>query len=447
MFRLGLILGGLAICNSILAILGPWYLVTRLGVNIETDAFFASSALPQFIFLIISSTLAFILVPLLTTKDEEAFLNDSWVFFLGVTIFFSLAAGALYLTIGAWVPVLVSGFSAAGKSLAIELTKVQLLSMVFNASIVTLWSSHQARHRFIWPELSQVAANVAGLLLLVYALPRFGIKAAAWAVVFSNGLKVVLLLPILGRWRWPNWRTRTLAETWRRLKPLLPGQSYLRADPLLDRYLTSMTHEGGLSLLYIGQQVFSTANQVIGKAIVSPMLPRLTIEVSEKDWESYRRAYRQRLLWILGLTVLGMLLLFFLGTTVLHLTIGHGGITSENVRTLWLIMLALAGLLVGGAAAQVTSVAFYAMGNTKTPTLLSVTVYTIFIPLKILIFLRYGLAGLAITTSLYFVTIFLIQFLTLEKAVQRQLGRAAGHAFAGRQGGEESHLSASRGLT
>ena len=66
MFRLGLILGGLSSCNSLLAILAPWYIVTRLGTNIETDAFFASTALPQYIFLIASATLIHILVPLLS---------------------------------------------------------------------------------------------------------------------------------------------------------------------------------------------------------------------------------------------------------------------------------------------------------------------------------------------------------------------------------------------
>ena len=199
MFRLGLILGGLSSCNSILAILAPWYIVTRLGTNVETDAFFASTALPQFIFLIVSATLIHILVPLLATKDKENFLNDARRSFLIVTSIFSLIALVLLSFIGVWVPLLVPGFSAAGKDLTLELTKIQLISMVLNASIVTLWSSYYARQNFIWVELSTLIANIAALLLLIYTLPRFGIQAAVWAVVFNNGLKVLLLLPILGR--------------------------------------------------------------------------------------------------------------------------------------------------------------------------------------------------------------------------------------------------------
>ncbi|HEX3227865.1 MAG TPA: hypothetical protein VHQ95_02805, partial [Pyrinomonadaceae bacterium] len=64
MIKLSFILAGLAICNAVLAVLMPWYVVTRLGVGIETDAFFASGALPQLIFLVASFSLTQVLVPL-----------------------------------------------------------------------------------------------------------------------------------------------------------------------------------------------------------------------------------------------------------------------------------------------------------------------------------------------------------------------------------------------
>ena len=69
MIRLSLTLAGLAICNAVLAVLMPWYIVTRLGVGFATDAFFASGALPQLIFLVASFSLTQVLVPLLEQHD------------------------------------------------------------------------------------------------------------------------------------------------------------------------------------------------------------------------------------------------------------------------------------------------------------------------------------------------------------------------------------------
>src|SRR4030081_61783 len=185
-----------------LAILMPWYVVTRLGVGIETDSYFASGALPQLIFLVVSFSLAQVLVPLLATEDEETFRRDAWGFFIAVSALFSLLAVLLFVTAGYWVPLFVPGFSDKAKQLTVNLSRIQLLAMVGNASVAVLWSVYYARQKFIWAELSPVFANVLSLLVLFWTLPQYGIVAAAWATVLNLGLKVAFLMPMLGRWQW-----------------------------------------------------------------------------------------------------------------------------------------------------------------------------------------------------------------------------------------------------
>lgn len=430
-FREGLNLGGLAVCNAVLAVLSAWYIVTRTGINVETDAFFASGALPQLVFLFLSTTLVPVLVPLLATRDAERFREDAWAFFVLVTALFGATGVVLYASSEFWVPLLVPGLSAAGKRLTVDLTRIQVVSMVLNAAIVTLWAAQHARRRFAWVELSGVVANLAGLLFLVYMLPRFGIRAAAWNTVFYNALKVGFLLPVLGPWRRPRWRSVTVREAWRLFKPVLPGQAYLRTDPLLDRFLASMAGAGGLSLLYVAQQLYSNVILVTGKAVVAPMAPRLAVEAEDGAWARFRRTYRSRLLSILLLSSLGGLLLLAVGEPVLRLTIGHGGITRGNVHSLWLVMIGLAGAFVGGMSGQAASGAFYAMGNTRTPTRTSVLIYTLYLPLKIAAFLGYGLIGLVVAMSAYFVANFLCQLFFLEREVARKVSRAGPVAPAG----------------
>jgi putative peptidoglycan lipid II flippase len=393
----------------------PWYVVTHLGVGFQTDAFFASGALPQLIFLVASFSLTQILVPLLATEDEENFHRDAWGFFLGVTGLFTLLAAVLFVLAGYWVPLLVPGFSDEAKHLTIALSRIQLVGMVGNASVAVLWSVYYARQKFIWAELSPVFANVLSLLFLFWTLPRYGIAAAAWATVLSLALKMAFLMPMLGRWQRPQWNSYAMREAWRRVKPFLWGQTYSKSDPLIDRFLTSMSIAGDLSLLYIGQQIYSAINLIITKAISAPTVPRLALASKSGDWPSFRHIYRQRLFWVMGLGVAAFVIMLLFGEFLLHLMIGHGGITAENVRMLWWIMLALIGLLIGGTAGQATSVAFYAMGDTKTPTMLFVWTFTIYIPIKALVFLHYGLLGLAIATSVHLIVNFLLQLLVLER--------------------------------
>jgi len=397
----------------------PWYVVTRMGVGIETDAFFASGALSQLIFLVASFSLTQVIVPLLATEDEKTFQRDAWGLFLAISGVFVLLSAGLFVTAPYWVSLIVPGFSAEALRLTVMLSRIQLLGMIGNALVAVLWSVYYARQRFLWAEVSSVLANVVALVFLYWTLARYGIVAAAWATVLNLGLKVGLLMPILGRWQKPNWNSYAIKEAWRRIKPFVLGQTYAKSEPLIDRFLTSLTTAGNLSLLYFGQQIYSAINLVIVKAVSTPTVPRLAIAAKNLDWRSFRHVYRERLIWILVIAITSSSVLFFIGEPVLRLMIGHGGISTQNVHMLWWIMVALAGLLIGGTAGQVISTAFYAIGDTRTPTMLFIGTYTVYIPLKILVFLRYGVIGIAVATSVHMTVNFLVQLVVLERAIRR----------------------------
>ncbi len=77
-------------------------------------------------------------------------------------------------------------------------------------------------------------------------------------------------------------------------------------------------------------------------------------------------------------------------------------------------MVALVGFFIGGAMGQITSTTFYAMGDTRTPTRMSIVTYTLYVPAKVIAFMKYGLMGLAVVTSIYLFVNLIIQILLLE---------------------------------
>lgn len=415
----------LAGTNILVTLLFQWYVITQLGVGVETDALFAGMAVPQLILLVVSSSLTHVLVPLLATEDAGTFRQNAWGFFLGISGVFSVLAILLCVTATYWVPWLVPGFSKAGQSLTVTLTRIQLLSMILTASVSVLWSVYHARQRFIWVELSTLISSAIGLVLLFKILPVYGVVGAASLIVLRSGLQVLWLMPGLGRWQWPDWNSPAMREGRRRIRPLLLGTAYSRTDLLVDRLLASMAPAGGLSLLYIGQQIYGVANVVAEKAISSPMVPVLATQAIAGDWPKFRRTYQHRLLAIGGLTLLGYILLLLIGERILNLLIGHGGVTSDNVHLLWLIMVALVGFFIAGAMGVVTSRTFYAMGDTRTPTRMSIVTYTLYVPVKVFGFYRYGLLGLAVVTSGYLflnlvIQLLLLEFFVIPKRQQRQ---------------------------
>lgn len=409
-----LTLAALAGANILLSLLFQWYVITQLGVGTETDALFAAMALPTLILSVVNSSLTHVLVPLLATENEITFRQNAWGFFISVSALFTILALALFVTAPYWVPWLVPGFSAAAKLLTVSLTRIQLVSMIFTASVSVLWSVYHARKQFIWVEVSTLLSNLIALGLIIKLLPVYGIAAAALIIVLRTLLQMVWLLPGLGGWQWPQWDSNAMREARSRIRPLLIGTAYYRTDPLVDRYLASMAPAGGLSLLYIGQQLYGVANVIAEKAIAAPMVPQLAIEAAAGRWASFRRIYQKRLLMIGGLAAAGYGFFLVAGERILNLLIGHGGVTADNVHLLWLIMLALVGFLIGGAMGQITSTTFYAMGDTSTPTRMSIVTYTLYVPAKVMAFIHYGLMGLAVVTSIYLFVNLIIQVLLLE---------------------------------
>lgn len=409
-------LGTLSAANIGITFFSQWYVLTKLGPGLETDALFAGMTLPQLVLTVISGSLMHVLVPLLAGEDEDRLRHDAWGFLVLVSALFGMLATALYVAAPWWVPFSVPGFSAAGHALTIELTRIQLIGMVFAAINGVQWAAYHARQQFVWAEFVPILANATALMLLILTLQRFGVMAAAWISTICLALQTILLAPGMGRPIRPNLKSVAVQHAWQRIKPLLLGTAYYKTDPLVDRFLLSSSGSGSLSLYYLAQQIYGAVNQIINKAITAPLVPLLSNLHKAGNRSEFRRAYRRKL-WQVGvISLVGLLFLGLFGQTALDILVGHGNVSAGNVNNLWWIMLWLGGMFVGGAMGQISSSAFYASGDTTTPTQIGVYSYTFYIPLKIVLFYFFGVIGLALVTSLFLlVNLFLQNWLLTKK--------------------------------
>jgi putative peptidoglycan lipid II flippase len=408
-------LGALSAANIGIAFLFQLYVLAQLGPGMETDALFAGMTLPQLVLAVISGSLMHVLVPLLAGEDEDRLRHDAWGFFVLIGGLFSLLATILYVTAPWWVPLTVPGFDEAGKALTVELTRIQLIGMVFTAINGVQWAAYHARQQFVWADFTPILASAFALLLLIWALPRFGVIAAAWISALRMAMQTVLLAPGMGKPVWPDMRSPAISAAWQRIKPLLLGTVYYKTDPLVDRFLLSTAGSGNLSLYYLAQQIYGAVNQVINKAIAAPLVPLLSKLHKAGDRDGFRRAYFRKLLQVGAISLAGLLVLGLSGQTLLDLLVGHGNVSPDNVKELWWIMVWLGGVFVGGAIGQISSSSFYASGDTKTPTRIGIYSYTFYIPTKLALFYYFGVLGLALSTSMFVLVNFLFQHHQLKK--------------------------------
>lgn len=408
-------LGALSAVNIALTFLFQGYVLLRLGPGAETDALFAGMTIPQLVLAVISGSLMHVLVPLLAGESEERLRHDAWGFFTLVAGLFGSLALVLYAAAPWWVPLTVPGFNETAQLLTVELTRIQLIGMLFAAINGVQWAVYHARRQFLWAEFTPILAGALALLVLIWCLPRYGVIAAAWVGVLRMVVQTLLLAPGMGVPIRPNLRGAAIQQAWRRIRPLLLGTTYYKTDPVVDRFLLSTVSSGSLSLYYLAQQIYGAASQVLNKAIAAPLVPLLSTLHKGGDMVGFRRAAFRKLVQVGVICIATFIVFGLFGQLLLELLAGYGAVSAANVSELWWLMLWLGGMFLGGAAGQISSASFYARGDTITPTRISMFTYTAYVPAKVAAFYVWGVTGLALATSTYYMANLMLQIFLLEK--------------------------------
>ena len=399
---LGLSLGAIAGINILVTFAYQWYVLTTIGPGPATDALFAGMMVPQLVLVIVSGSLNYVLVPLLAVEEGEARARSAWTYVQGIGVGCLALVFLLMLGAPVWVPLTVPGFSPSVAHLAVQLTRIQLFGVAFTAVTGVEWALHHARQEFVRAEGSGVVASVAGLAFIVFALPRMGITAAAWGSLIRSGLQMLILLPGMGPYRRPQWNHPGLKVGLRRTAPLTGGQVYYKSDALLDRFFASLAPPGILSLYHVSQQLYASASMVLNRAIVAPVVPQLSRLASLNEWPSFTAQVRRRLVVMFSVTLAGSAGLILVGHPLLALIFHHGEFTPARIDHLWWLLILLSGVWLGGTAGQILSTSFYAQGDTRTPTRVGIVGFTLAIGLKLFAFRHYGIEGLAVAASAYY---------------------------------------------
>lgn len=409
------LLNGLNVASAFAAQL----LVYRaVGISTEADVYFASVAIPQLLLTVVAGTVSGVLVPMLAClpREEQGPLIGSLLTTLvGLTL---LPLVLALVAAPVWVGALFPGFSGQPARLAVDLVQVQLLATPMVVAGTLLAALRQARGAFAAVEAVNLGLSGLSLLALAWLLPRWGVIAAAWVLPVRYALQTALLSRGLRRCDLVPQHPQ-LIVFWRRSRMLLAGSAYFKTDLLVDRYLLSHASEGSLSLFSLAQTVFSATAGVIGQGWASTAVPRLAAAHAAHETASFVALYRVRLIHISAIAVVAMGLAVVCVPQLLALIAAQRPVTGSSA-SLGLLLLTLGGVPVFGSLGALVSACFYALGDTHTPTLVSVGTFTLFIIGKLLIFESYGLYAFCILTSAYYAVNALVLGVLLERRLAQE---------------------------
>jgi len=345
----------------------------------------------------------------------------------------NITATMLIVVVGAfcalgmvWSPLIVNlfapGFHAvSGKwELAVSLVRTMFPFLLLLALAAQAQGILYASHRFGIPAVSSSLFNVgsvlSGLALGYWFGPFLGIspvQGMASGVVIGGAAQLAFQMPAVWRegfaWR-PRWNLRHegVRQILALMGPALIGNASGQINVLVNtnfaaglRDASGHVINGPVSWLAYAYRFFLLPVGVSGIAIASATLPRISRSAAARNLAEFRRTLSRSIVMILLLTIPCSVGLAILGESMIAIVYQHGKFRAFDTHQTGLALAGYAVGLAGYSALKLIAPAFYALGDSRTPMIVSMASVLVnglaaFTMVRVI---GLGHAGLALTTS------------------------------------------------
>jgi putative peptidoglycan lipid II flippase len=323
-------------------------------------------------------------------------------------------------------PVIVNlfapGFHAVpGKwELAVSLVRTMFPFLLLLALAAQAQGILYASRRFGIPAVSSSLFNVGsvlfGLALGYWFGPRLGIspvRGMAFGVVIGGAAQLAFQMPAVWRegfgWR-PRWNLRHegVRQILALMGPALIGSASGQINVLVNtnfaaglRDASGHAIDGPVSWLAYAYRFFALPVGVFGVAIASATLPRISRSAAARNFVEFRHTLSRSSVMILLLTIPCSVGLAILGESMIAIVYQHGRFLAFDTHQTGLALSCYAVGLAGYSVLKLVAPAFYALGDSRTPMIVSMASVLVN-GLAAFIMVRgigFGHAGLALTTS------------------------------------------------
>lgn len=412
-----LIMGASVLLSRFMGLLRDMVIGHFYGASTESDIYFASFMVPDFInYLLAGGYFSITLIPVLSrcfSKDQA----DGWRLFSAVFWWVCILIFSFTLAAFIFAPqltqVVAPGFSQPSQERLAFFLRIILPAQAFFLPGACLTAILYLRRHFAVPALTPLIYNgciiIFGLLLINRGMTGFCIGVLAGA--FSGSF----LLPL-----WAIWRGRTanpetegaenlaagfhlsLTLSHPELKkilllalPLMLGQSMVVLDEQFFRIFGSLTGEGGVSLLNYARRLMQVPVGVVAQAAGVASFPFLAQLAASGQTARFNQTLQSALKNVFAVLAPICACMIVLAQPIIFVIYQHGDFTAADTQSAALLLrIILAGVIFWGAQ-QLLSRAFYARENTLTPALCGTAATLIFLPLYYLAATRLGTAGIA----------------------------------------------------
>ena len=408
--------GAYTLLSRILGFVRDLVLAQVFGANAQTDAFFVAFKIPNFLRrLFAEGAFATAFVPVLIeyrSKREYGELRDFVDHVAGSLGLVTLAVSLIGVVAA---PLVVSLFAFGwvmdgdpGKlGLAAEMLRLTFPYLFFISLTAFAGGIMNAHDRFAVPAFTPVLLNLCliGAALWLAPLMAQGVVALAWGVLIAGITQFTFQLPFLAKLKLlprprPGFRDPGVRRILKLMVPAMFAVSVTQINLLLDTVLASFLVSGSISWLYYSDRLMEFPVGILGVALSTVILPRLSRRQAESAPETFSREldWGLRTAFVFGIpAAVGLVMLAGpMMATLFQSDVFDAHDVAMAQRSLMAYGLGLQAFVL----IKVLAPGFYARQDTRTPVRIGMIAMAANMVLNLLFIYPLQHAGLALATSL-----------------------------------------------
>ena len=393
-------------------------MVNIFGAGFSTDAWNAAFLIPDTLYqVLIGGAIGSALIPVFSSYINTDRDRDGWEANSVFSSWFMLILTVLLALAGIFTKFLLertTGFSAEEMPLPIALTRITLIQAFFMALSAIATGLLQSYKHFFWPAVGSLLYNIVillcGVLLVgpIEALwPGYGIASFSVGVVIGALVTLLVQLPMLKKvgFRFHlsfDTHNQGMRQMIKLLIPVVIGLSVTKLNLFVTQNLATGRLEGGLyTLLLTANRFMQLPLGVFAVSMATAIFPTMSAQAAQGKLEDMKSSISMGVRNITFVLLPSTVGLIMLREPIIRLLYEFSGqfTAADTYATCQALFYYCLGLLFYGTV-TVFIRGFYAIQNTVTPIVVSVSCIAVNIIFSYLLVGPLGHRGLALAYSL-----------------------------------------------
>lgn len=334
---------------------------------------------------------------------------------LGITLFLHWDTGpALARQLNQSWPMLshfLPGSVSSDARLMLQLTRVMFPYMLLVCMAAILMGMLNARGHFLVPAMGATIMNLVLISVALFVAPFVGKTLETQIFVLAGGVLLAGLaqaayqLPTLRRegfrLKWVSpWKDETVRQVVRKMVPGMMGVAAFQVNVLLTAVIAWSYDPQIYASFDYAVRLMEFPQGIFGISLATYLLPTLSGLASDKKYPEFRGTYRQAMGYLLFGNLIAAALLCTLATPMIRLIFEHGKFTSLATDRAAFALSCLGPGLIAFSIVNITARAYYALGDTRTPMIISSVCLILNVVFALILIPLLAQGGMAIANTL-----------------------------------------------